>query len=70
MTTLYFHQKVRTPNGDGIFQGWMHSDGDKYPLVSHIASADIDPEKCRATYHVPGGSWWYCGYDTEKVEAI
>ena len=63
-------QKVNTPNGPGIFQHMMSSDGEHYPMVSYPPNADINIDLCKSYYHVPGGMWWLCGYEPAQVEAV
>jgi len=59
-------QKVNTPNGAGLYQGRMYSDGGVYLMVSHSPSAEIDKEKCMA-YWYAGGIWKLAGYDAAQV---
>ena len=59
--------KVNTPNGIGTFQFPIWSHGERYVLISHPATAQIDPEKCKSVQGNGKGIWYLCGYETEQV---
>ena len=67
--TLKLGDKVSTPNGLGTFQFPIFSHGDRYLLVSHPVTAQIDPDKCRSVQGSGKGIWYLCGYDSDKVTA-
>lgn len=54
-------QTVKTPNGDGIFQHIIWSEGRREVMVSHAPKAEIDADKCES-YLYSGGIWQLCGY--------
>ena len=65
--TLQLNQSVTTPNGAGIYQGRMYSEGQVYALVSHAKTAAIDFNLCQG--YQGGSVWWLCTYEISKVEA-
>lgn len=67
--TITVGQTVQTPNGRGVFQHWIRSNGGLIAMVSHAPGMTVDREKCRSYVHM-GGPWQLVGYDAEKVSAI
>lgn len=62
--------KVQTPNGIGTFQFPIYSNGERYVLVSHPATAQIDPEKCKSVQGNGKGIWYLCGYEAGQVTSV
>ena len=63
-------QTVITPNGKGIYQFPMWSEGIRIEMVSHAVTAEIDREKCQACYGNGQGIWYLCGYRPEEVKEL
>jgi hypothetical protein len=61
------NQKVITPNGPGVYQGRMYSDGEVTAMVSHAPKAEIDKDKARWAYGDGHGIWFLCGYPESEV---
>lgn len=63
------HQTVITPNGKGVYQHRMYSDGQVFAMVSHSPDVEIDKSKIAAgLYYAAGGIWQLCGYPISEVK--
>lgn len=58
---------VTTPNGRGIFQFRMWSEGQELAAVSHKPDAPIDFDKCQGHMGDGSGIWYFCTYRKEEV---
>lgn len=59
---------VTTPNGKGIFQFRMWSEGQVLAAVSHKPDAPIDFSKCVGHMGDGTGAWVLCAYRIEEVK--
>ena len=67
---LQLGQSVKTPNGYGIFQFPLYSEGQVLAIVSYKPDDEIDLSKCRCYSGCPGGMWQLAGYDPDEVKPI
>lgn len=66
---LATNQTVQTPNGKGIYQHPMYSEGQVIAMVAHDPGAEIDKSKLAAgLYFASGGIWQLCGYPISEVK--
>ena len=75
---LTLGQAVDTPNGRGIYQFPLYSEGQVLAMVSHNPidenpdkpKPQIDLSKCRCYSGCPGGMWQLAGYDPDEVKPV
>lgn len=67
--TPKLNDQVSTPNGPGIFQHYLYSQGQKLAVVSHKPDAPINLELCQGYAGDGSGIWYLCEYRVEEVQA-
>lgn len=69
MSTPKTNDTVITPNGPGVYQFRMWSEGQELAAVSHPVTAPIDFDKCHGHMGDGRGMWYLCTYPMSEVSA-
>jgi hypothetical protein len=61
------NQLVSTPNGPGICQGVIHTQGQLEIMVSYAPETKINPDLCQSLAGDGKGAWWLATYLESQV---